>query len=69
MKVKSSAPRLEVKRGGRPVALQRLSPVTTWVPVSTHDRLIQVAKAQDKSISEVVRNVIILNIVNIYPTR
>jgi hypothetical protein len=70
MKAVKSAPSVtwHKNRGGRPRAKEAGSSVSAWVPTSAHDRLIQVAKAQDKSVSEVVK-VIILNVINVYPAR
>lgn len=57
-------------RGGRPrLSKEPMSSVSTWLPASTHDQLIKVAQAQEVSVAEVVRNVIILNIVNVTVVR
>lgn len=69
MKPKASAPRcLIVPRGrGRPRLMpEPLTSVSTRVPASTHDQLIQIAQTQQKSVAEVLRQVIIFNVVNIY---
>jgi hypothetical protein len=72
MKPKASAPRCVLmparSRGGRPRSPEPGSRVSTWLPTSTHDRLIQVANAQEKSVSEIVK-VIILNVIDVYPAR
>lgn len=72
MKPKASSPRAVFagprNRGGRPKSAERMSTVSTWLPASTHDRLIQVANAQEKSVSEIVK-VLILNVINVYPGR
>jgi hypothetical protein len=54
MKVKALIP----ARRGRPPASEPRSTVSVWLPASAHDRLIRLAKAQEKSISEVVRQLL-----------
>jgi predicted HicB family RNase H-like nuclease len=46
---------LDRRRRGRPRAEVKGSKLSTWVPVSEHDRLIKEAKARDVSLSEWVR--------------
>lgn len=74
MRPKASAPTMIVRlpRGGRRegagrtrLSQERMSSVSTWLPASAHDKLVSVAKAQEVSVAEVVRNVLILNIVNL----
>jgi hypothetical protein len=70
--VKGSAPRFEVAspRGrGRPRSLEPMSSVGTRLPTATHDQLIQIANEQDKSVSELIRQVIIFNVINIFPMK
>lgn len=70
MKPKALTPRCVVvsPRGrGRPrLTPEPLTSVSTRLPVKTHDQLIEIAQQQDKSVSEVLRQVIIFNVVNIY---
>lgn len=49
-------------KGGRPRLAEPTSPVTTWVPPSTHDRLIKIARARDASVSAVVRELLHLRL-------
>lgn len=52
--------------GGRPrVSAEPMSTVSTWLPASAHDKLIKVAQAQDVSVAALVRNVLILNVINV----
>ena len=49
------------RRRGRP----RVAPsgtVSTWMPVSYHERLIALARAQDVSVSALVRQLVVLQI-------
>jgi len=74
MKPKDSSPTVAIgtPRGrGRPRATEQMSTVSTWIPASAHDKLIQVANAQEMSVSEVVRNVLIQNvlILNIFQVK
>jgi len=50
------------KRRGRPRVAEPRSSVSTWVPVSLHDRLIAVASAREISVSELVRESIVIRI-------
>lgn len=52
----------ERRRRGRPPVEEKRSSVSTWVPVSLHDRLIEVASAREISISELVREAIVITI-------
>lgn len=47
---------------GRPTVDAPLSYVGTRLPVPYHDRLIQLAKHQDKSVSALVRQLLILKL-------
>lgn len=47
-----------VSRGGRPPAVEPRTTVCTWLPASTHDRVIAAAQAADKSVSAYVRDVL-----------
>lgn len=52
-----------IPRGrGRPPAEEPGSAVTTWLPASAHDRLIQLAKREEQSISATVRQLLILRL-------
>jgi hypothetical protein len=44
------------KRRGRPKKVDLLSPVSTRVPTSTHDKLIEKARQADKPVSEFLRD-------------
>lgn len=51
------------RRAGRP----RISPepnnaVSTWLPVSTHDKLIELAKQHRTSVSHVLRQIVFLRL-------
>lgn len=48
--------------GGRPPAPEPGSAITTWMPVSTHDKLIRLAQRQEVSVSALVRQFVILQI-------
>lgn len=50
----------ERRRRGRPPVEEKRSSVSTWVPVSLHDRLIEVASQREISISELVREAIVI---------
>lgn len=50
------------KAGGRPRNAEPSATVSTWVPATTHDRLIEVAKRQGCSVSEMVRRVLVLTL-------
>ena len=50
------------KRRGRPRVAEPRSSVSTWLPVSVHDRLISIASAREISISELVRESIVITI-------
>ena len=50
------------RRRGRPRASEPRSSVSTWLPVSVHDRLISIASAREISISELVRESIVITI-------
>lgn len=68
MKPKSSTPRCVIvgKGRGRPrVSQEPMASVSTWLPAKTHDQLIKIAHAEDRSVSDVVRQVLILNVLNI----
>lgn len=52
----------ERRRRGRPPVEEPRSSVSTWLPVSLHDRLISVASAREISISELVREAIVVTI-------
>lgn len=52
----------ERRRRGRPPANEPSSSVSTWLPVSVHDRLISVASAREISVSELVRQAIVITI-------
>lgn len=47
---------------GRPPAQQPGSSLSTWVPVSLHDRLIEVASQREMSISALVREALVITV-------
>lgn len=49
------------RRRGRP-RVEEHSTVSTWLPSRYHDRLIQLANQQDKSVSAMVRSLLILRL-------
>lgn len=49
-------------RGGRPRAPEPGSRVMGWVPQSLHDRLIELAAAEDRTVSALVREFLILQV-------
>jgi len=46
------------RRRGRPRVTESRSSVSTWVPASYHDRLIKLAERNDRSVSAVVRSLL-----------
>lgn len=48
--------RAERKRRGRPKKVDSLSPVSTRVPIETHDRLIEEARKEDKPVAAFLRD-------------
>ena len=50
---------------GRPKNGEPSSSVTTWLRVGEHDRLIELAKREEKSISALVRELVKLRIVQL----
>ncbi len=57
LSVSAQAPR---NRGGRPRIEEPRSSVSTWLPAHAHDRLIQIARERDTSVSAVVRSLLII---------
>ena len=56
---------VERRRRGRPVGTKVAepgSPVTAWVPISLHDKAISVATAREISLSQFVKEAIIIAI-------
>jgi hypothetical protein len=52
----------EVKQRGRPRVEEPRTSVSTWVPATLHDRLIEVANRHEVSVSEYVRQVLIVRL-------
>lgn len=52
----------ETRRPGRPRVAEPRSTVSTWLPASVHDQLIQVAQAREMPVSALVRHLIILRL-------
>jgi len=50
------------KPRGRPRAEESHASVSAWLPASAHDRLIQLAKREEQSISATVRRLLILQL-------
>ena len=48
-------PPVPAKKGGRPRVAEPRSTVSAWVPASDYDKIIKAAKAQDVTISALVR--------------
>lgn len=47
---------------GRPRAEEPKSRVSTWLPIDAHDKLIAFSKQQRKSVSELVRDILVQQI-------
>lgn len=54
--------RLERRPRGRPRVKEPHSSVSVWLPTKAHDRLIQIARQQEQSISATVRQLLILRL-------
>ena len=50
------------RRRGRPRVSEPRSSVSTWVPASYHDRLIEMANQKDVSVSMLVRSMLMLQL-------
>ena len=50
------------RQKGRPRVSERRSSVSTWLPAGAHDRLIALAKAEERSISSLVRHFVVLQL-------
>lgn len=48
--------------GGRPRVQEPRSSVSTWLPATAHDQLIELAKREEQSISATVRQLLILQL-------
>lgn len=57
----SGSPKVARPRG-RPRVEEQRSTVSTWLPASQHDRLIRLANQQEKSVSALVRSLLLLRI-------
>lgn len=53
---------IEPPRRGRPRLAEPRSTVSVWLPAHAHDRLIELAKQQEQSISATVRQLLILRL-------
>ncbi len=47
---------------GRPRTDEPCTSVSTWLPASHHDRLIQLAQSRDQSVSSLVRQLLIFRL-------
>lgn len=52
----------DAPKRGRPRAPEPGSTVSTWVPSTTHDRLIEIANRRGESVSSLVRRLLILRL-------
>ena len=52
----------QTPKRGRPPAEDAKTPVTAWVHVSEYDRLVKMANQQDKSVSSLVRSLLVLKL-------
>lgn len=50
------------RKRGRPRVSEPRSSVSTWVPASYHDRLIEMANQRDVSVSMLVRSMLMLQL-------
>lgn len=50
------------RQRGRPRVEEPRSSVSTWLPASYHDRLIEMAKQRDQSVSSLVRYLLTLRL-------
>ncbi len=48
--------------GGRPRVAEPRTAVSTWLPVGTAERLYTAARAEDISVSELVRRIVVLRL-------
>lgn len=59
---KDTADSVAPRPRGRPRVDEPLSHVSTRLPIPYHDRLIQLAKQQDTSVSQMVRQLLVLKL-------
>lgn len=52
----------ETRGRGRPRVTEPRAAVSTWLPAGAHDRLIELAKEQEQSISATIRQLLILQL-------
>lgn len=52
----------EPNRGGRPKVDEPRASVSVWLPAKAHDRLIALAKKEEKSISATIRHLLQLRL-------
>jgi hypothetical protein len=53
---------IQKSRGGRPPAKEPGSSLTIWVPTRAHDRLVQLAARDNRTVSAYVRSLVILQL-------
>lgn len=53
---------IQARGPGRPRAAEPGSRLTTWIPGTTHDRLIALANRRGESVSALVRQLLILRL-------
>lgn len=49
-------------RGGRPRDVQQGASVTAWIEVKHYDQLVKLATAQEKSVSTLVRELLVMRL-------
>lgn len=52
----------EARGRGRPRVNESRASVSTWLPATAHDRLIELAKREEQSISATIRQLLILQL-------
>ncbi len=62
MKQAGAAPVTPRNLGGRPRVAEPLSPVTIRLPARTHDRLIEMARREDLSVSALARRIVVVQL-------
>lgn len=54
-----SHPDPDPRKGGRPPNAEKGTTVSIWIPTSAHDRLMQLAKQQEQSLSETAKQLLL----------
>ena len=50
------------RQGGRPRVEEPRASVSTWLPAGAHDRLIELAKREEQSVSATIRQLLIFQL-------